>query len=405
MQMLPRNAIEAKHLEALHRFGHAAADWTFENQLPHYRSLCHDWTDAAELRLQKLSSWSPSRFELIELIPLYYFASENVKTMREMSTDTHGFRHVPFCVASDPSRRLTSYVEEHSSEISTESLEGSLRHVVWVNVGVVNFTKALAHHFVWTLVRDKGSLTALFDRIGQSQDALKLVAALVEDLRRRRFQDEVFQDHIRNAAYPRHSGRTTSWIVPRFGSIHELDKDVQTLIVVLANALVTFIIGHEMGHVYLGHTGFRERTQLVTSAPAAPFSEYLMCEVEADGVGLLSVWDGMANGTNGTRVPIDYTWVAPVFFLAGMLGLSMNMSNDSAQKWAWRLLLLVKGLTGSLRAAGFEPDRVRRVMSSAPAIAEAMARWIWLELSPDEEARKWPDLILFEQLASVCSQV
>lgn len=118
----------------------------------------------------------------------------------------------------------------------------------------------------------------------------------------------------------------------------------------------------------------------------------------------MSVWDGMANGRDGSSVSIDYTWAAPVFFLSTMLGFAKTTSEDNAKKWAWRLLVLVKGLIKSLRATGFKPERVQRVISSAPAIAEATVEWIRLESSPDAESGKSPDLILFHEIAEVCAK-
>jgi hypothetical protein len=404
MEITANNPIETRHLEALRRFGHNPDEWVFEKQLPHFRSLYKEWDNELETMIRQHSTWSPSRFELIELIPLYHFTSEYVQTMQEMSSDTLRLPNTPFSIASDPSRTITAYIEEHSSEISKEIIHGSIRHVVWMNVGLVNLLKALSHHFVWAFLKEGGDFVRFFDETTRTINLNQIFRQLVSRLKDRRFPDYPFGDSAMNIAYPEHLSKSTKWIIPGFGSLHELDHDLQKNISILGLGLVTFIVGHEMGHIYLGHTGFHPRKRIITGLQDAQVSQSAVSEAEADYVGLVSVWDGMANQKDGGNISIDYTWVAPVFFLSTMIGLSLPVSEENANKWTFRLFILIRGLIGNLRAAGFEQERIQRIILNTPLVAGSIVEWIWQEMTSDR-SNESPGWRLFEQLTKYCFQL
>jgi hypothetical protein len=263
------------------------------------------------------------------------------------------------------------------------------------------FMIILAQHFVWTLVRKYGNLDQLFDDVARTQD----IAVLIELLRKRRFPDDAVSKALLSAPYPPDRTVRRSRLALPFGDFGELDKDLQLVAAVFGRALTTFIVGHEMGHVYLGHIGSHPRKPVLTDSGRLPFSDLLALEIEADHFGLISVWDGLANATEGgSSASIDYTWVVPVFFLSTMFASSMyafpktTYEEENAEKWLYRLTFLLNlGLCRPLRRLGFESARAQRVISTAPTVAAATVEWIRLELSNAPTSEK-PDYDLFHAL-------
>ena len=288
------------------------------------------------------------------LLTLSPYTTFHLWTFRQLKR-CPGIRR-PFPTRPLSSRRsgpyVTAYVDEHGSGITREGVDGAVPYVVWVNVGIANFTKVLAHHFAWTLVRKHGGLSQLFDAAASTQNK----AILIELLRERRFkEDPEISKALRDAPYPARPTDRVSWLAPRFGNIHDLDKDILAVVAMFGRVQTTFIIGHEMGHLYLGHLGSHPRTQLLRSSSPLPFSDLFASEIEADMIGMLSIWDGYTNATEGGSASIDHTWVVPLFFLATMLGFAQATSEEeNAEKWWYRLYFLCRSLKGSLREADFE---------------------------------------------------
>ncbi|MGD0294772.1 MAG: hypothetical protein ABSB30_13050 [Terracidiphilus sp.] len=389
MQILPRNRIEEEHLKALKRFGYQPTDWTFERQLSALRKKFPDWkTDG----MQSLSRWSPSRFEFVELVPLYYLATTHIQTMQQMSK--WALPATQFLIASDPSQKLAAYCNEHSNHVSRDDVGNVCRHIIWVNIGLINFVKVLANHFAWVLAGDKEGLIAAFDDVARTQD-LEVLAVRFRD---RRFPVDT---EMLRGAYPQQCSEDISWFPPPFGRIEDLSPKTQTVVRILQIAMTTFVIGHEMGHIYLGHTGFHPRKLLITSQ-TLPFPAPFRAEIEADLVGTMSVFDGIAAEVSKSRFSIDFTWIAPLLYLSTMTGVALHYSDEKAQEWAWRLIMFSKTLVGTLQKCEFEHERIRRISLSLPTIAAATIEWMRLELAPS--APNDFSYIFLDQLRTVCGR-
>jgi hypothetical protein len=76
------NSIEIRHRDAILSAGFDPAAFLFESQLASWQQRGWYRDDEAQRFLRTLSTWSPSRFELIELLPLYYFADKNIRMMQ-----------------------------------------------------------------------------------------------------------------------------------------------------------------------------------------------------------------------------------------------------------------------------------------------------------------------------------
>jgi hypothetical protein len=158
-ELRPRNEIEACHLDAIRRFGNSAIDFTFESQVERVRQIEKPWSPEREAYWRSFSSWSPSRFELIELIPFYAFAGAAVRTMRDMSADRYDLPGLEFVIATDPSRAVNAFVDD--SATAPTPINGEMRRIVWMNVGLMNFFKDVAKQVIWALIYPRGGIAEM----------------------------------------------------------------------------------------------------------------------------------------------------------------------------------------------------------------------------------------------------
>jgi hypothetical protein len=380
-----RNEIEARHLDAIARFGHESGEFTFDTQLARLRRLSTPWTDESERAMRKLDNWSPSRFELIELLPLYHGAAQAIRTMQAMSWDRWDVPDLEFVVASKPSPLAVASIDDNAEDVG-----GSLSYVVWMHVGLMNFVKAVANHCVWTLVRPRGSLEALFDDIaGADRPDLR---SLVRDLLARPFDHEahLYADPLAYAQRDAISPEGSRSAPPmRLEPFHSSDAEAHRALAFFLHGFTTFVAGHEIAHVYLGHIGSQPRIHMLEGNHG--LQPGLAREVEADVVGLGAIWDGMRAEAG---MSIDYTWLGPVAFLSSMAGVHLIGRNlddplleeaaiEPAVTWTTRLQWMVHALLDMLRGNDFEVERIRRVGTAIPPVAAAITEWLRINALPD----------------------
>lgn len=346
--------IEDRHREAIENAGLNPADFLFEAQLERARDSGF-WGDDADVEfICRLVDWSPSRYELIELLPLYYFADKHIRVMQGMSADRFSYPAVEFSVATEPQQLVTAYASSRRSavvdplvsgdaggdpEISPEVVEHE--SIVWMHAGLMNTLKVLTTHFARTFVAPAGDLPPFLNLVTGTESP-------------REFLERLFQSRAKLSGPGNHAL-----------------KDAELLLM----ASVTFIAGHEVGHIYLGHTGVTKPlspfVSLGNEMPTRQADEWA-----ADGVGLTSLWDGMG---------IDHTWIAPLLFLALNSGWAASVADtdepesmERVYDWVRRLVVLVRNLVINLFRNGFEPRRVEPILRCAPLVAGAVHEWVRL---------------------------
>lgn len=361
------NRIEIRHRDAIVDAGLKPEDFLFRAQLTEWRKAGF-WRSGDELQfMHNIATWAPSRFELIELIPLYYYADRHIRMMQHLSADRFAYPAVNFAIATDPrqlvtasasSRRKRTVVDPRvvssaggDSEVVPETVEDE--SIVWMHAGLMNILKLLVTHLTSTLVAPEENLPRFLQSVSESEDPRDLL----EHLFRYR---------------PSLSGRAEG----------NRPLQLQKAEAILLIASVTFVAGHEVGHIYLGHTDVRDRLNPFTSLPEG-MPPHRADEMAADAVGLTAIWDGMSQGQEG--VSIDYTWIAPVLFLAFKSGWAASVADEDDPAsvehftdWAARLQVLIRTLLLNLRRNGFEAHRTETVQRSAPLLAGAVHEWVRL---------------------------
>jgi hypothetical protein len=356
----PLNSIEIRHRDAILAAGLDPADFLFDAQLS---TLTRDGglTKGDAKAIHDLRGWASSRYEPVELLPLYYAASENIRTMQQVSDNRVPFEDVNFVVTTDPGQLVPATVD--STRFATDAVDhpqvtrrtDEPESIVWINTGSVNVLKNLATHFGHTLIAPYGNLAEFLSVMAEGVDPLDLVARLGN-------VDCLPQDPINTV---------------------RIDWPLAEARTILIYGFVTFLAGHEAGHIYLGHTGISPRATFLRDVPSW-ISPRRADEIDADIVGLISVWDGMKKNYGPS---IDSTWLAPVLFLAARAGLagadagaavdpSSAQAVDDFAAWIDRLRYLVSSIAVNLRGNGFEARQIRSILRSVPPLAGAVYAWL-----------------------------
>jgi hypothetical protein len=366
-----RNAVERIHFDAVATLGQAPESWNFENQLPQYRQISGpDWNSKDEAFIWSLKDWSLSRLELIGHLPLFYFAYCDVMAAQQMSADMKPLRFTPFTIATDPCQDVSAYLREHSSQIPSLAFE-NLFHVVWVNCGMLNCAKILAHHFAWALLRTEHDLVSFFRRVGNNEDVLGCLEALSNE---RRYADSLVGDRLRRALH-RQEDRHVAWLAPAIGDLSAFSPEAKGMMMTIMRGMITFVVGHEMGHVYLGHTGFHPSALVNEVVEKRASEDPLFREIHADNIGLICVWDGLASGTHHFA-SIDVSWIGPALLLSMLTGLALNDDEQNTRKWLGRLYKFANNLVNGMRRTQFDSDRVGLVERALPVVSSAVVEWV-----------------------------
>jgi hypothetical protein len=384
----PLNSIEIRHRDAILAAGHDPAGFLFDAQLTAKLRGGYLTGEDAQI-IRGLRASAGSRFELVELLPLYHVASENIRTMQQMSADRVAFRGANFVVATQPGQFVTATVD--SRQFATNAVDhpevvrrpDEPESVVWLNTGSVNMLKVLATHFGHALIAPYGDLRNFLSAMAEGANTLDLVARLRDvdslpaeqaDFMRRLIHHAQERERSANA------NREGLAVMPPFTAF-STDRSLAVAQTVLLYSFVTYLAGHEAGHIYLGHTGAGPRSTYLGKVPSW-ISPLRADEIDADIVGLLSVWDGMAQNYDS---PIEYTWLAPVLFLAARAGMaaalavvdpSSAQAVDDFNGWVDRLRYLVRSIAVNLRGNSFEASRIRSVLRSVPPLAGAVYAWL-----------------------------
>lgn len=348
------NRIERRHHEAIVELGRNPEDLLFEAQLAGWRKAGFWLEDEEFAFIRSLGEWAPSRYELLELLPLYWAADRHIRRMQAMSVDRFPFKAAKFSIATEPlqlvaavatSRRVFAGIGAPEVRPDVSEPEST----IWVHAGLVNVLKVLTAHVACTLVAPEGDLPRLFEAVSRDPD-------------------------------PRVVFRRLCSFVPTLGMFSSANPSVQVAGSLLLQSCVTFVAGHEAGHIYLGHTGANEMLNPWVSVPAGLDSE-VRDEMAADMVGLISLWDGMGQEDEGARLSIDYAWLGPVLYLAfeaGRAAADSAENLDSRLGWVNRLKVLLKGLFINLGRNGFESRIVVKVFLAVPPMAGAIYEWVRL---------------------------
>jgi hypothetical protein len=299
-----------------------------------------------------------------------------------MSSDRWRLPHLDFVVVSHPSRIVHATIDDHAELLT---LSGSPRYVVWINVGLMNFIKAVANHVIWTLVRPRGSVEAFVDDVARTGGPN--LRSLVRELLSRPF-DHAAHLHADPLSYTERDAVSPAPPI-RMEQFDRSDTEAHRAWVHACRGFTTHVAGHEIGHIYLGHIGPQPRIQLIGGDHGLPTG--VVREVEADVVGMTAVWDGVAATTGGS---IDFTWLGPVTFLAAMTGVKLvdvdvndpsldQATIEPALIYRTRLCFVVRYLMESLVANRFEAERVRRIAIAVPPVAAAIIEWLRINALPD----------------------
>lgn len=415
----PLNSIEIRHRDAIIRAGLDPEDFLFEAQLAALRPEDGWITEEAVQAIRDLRGWASSRFELVELLTLYHSADENIRTMQSMSADRVPFGDADFVIATEPDQIVSATVD--SREFTTSVVDhpevgpwpGESESIVWINAGSVNVLKMLATHFRRTLIAPYGDLQEFLRVLSEQGDTIELVARLSSFDTLPTESSELLRraiDFVQKEKLLREDHRAALILPPL--EPPPTDRSLAAAQSVLMTGFATFLAGHEAGHIFLGHTGTRRRSSSLRRIPEW-ISPRQADEIDADIVGLTSVWDGMSENYSAS---IDYTWLAPVLSLAAHAGMAAlaaavdpgsTQATDDLAGWVNRLRLLVHGMIINLHGNGFKAIRIRPIMRSVPPLAGAVYAWLGAGgmRAPSVRHPEAFDWSVYNLLTSDCSEL
>jgi hypothetical protein len=172
----------------------------------------------------------------------------------------------------------------------------------------------------------------------------------------------------------------------------------------LLQALVSFVIGHEAGHIFLGHVGDQDKRTVISPETMAPRGVKAedVTELEADLIGLLVLWDGMRHG-NLFSTSIEYTCIAPFLFMSVMAGYCYYKLQDERKTTLWqqRSLSLLERAIWQMRHLGFERRRIDILARSVPVLMAASTSWVATSIGIDARDHVPP---LFHASAEIADQ-
>jgi hypothetical protein len=241
---------------------------------------------------------------------------------------------------------------------------------------------AVGGQLAGTLIAPDGDLPQFLQRAARTDNPRDLFARLKFNADQVEHAIFLREQRLRAPARVASSGTVErTWAVPGLQPLPPADLSLQRVEAIFITAYVTFVAGHEVGHIYLGHTGARELASPFLAIPSQ-ISPGHADEIAADTVGMASVWDGMSHNDE-FGASIDYTWLVPVIFVASRAGRSATVrdpddarSIDDWTGWILRLQLMLKWLIVNLTKNNFEIHRIMPILLSAPPLAGAVYEWV-----------------------------
>ncbi|WP_396908096.1 hypothetical protein [Mycolicibacterium sp.] len=360
----PLNDIEQLHHGAIVAAGNDPDDWLIDAQIRTWE-LRHGYplTSGEEVELRRLSLEAASRYERSEYLQFYSLAATYVATMQEMSFDRQDFQPAPFRVATQPGSYIEPWVAWHA-RTDDDSGQPPPDPIIWVPAGALIIFANVIEVFTGRIVRAFDDLPALIKAVGE-QSWAETLAALRAGPRR-------------PAGYvPTRQGRCAVHFPPPIDR-RSLLPHVARIDDGIKAAVTTFVIGHEAGHLHLGHFGDRRRFDPFVGGE--PIDPGLRRETGSDTVGVCTVWDGMSAHGHGS---IDATWIGPVLALATSAGLAaaypiadQHTTNDTWHDWVYRLSTCVRGLGAWMFGNGFSYARTCAVLGAAVPLAAAVYEYM-----------------------------
>lgn len=347
------NDIEATHHKAIKAAGYRPEDWLIEAQVGTWRER-HGWelSDQGRAALLNLSRTAASRYELVEALHPYRAVLDNIAAMQVQSIDRLNFGPAALAIATSPGDlahpRLSS---SWHTRISTDLADQEPKHVIWMPLNFIRSLESVAGLLTTRLLPHFGDVQGLVNALAQIvtwDEALELLRPATISL-----------------PWPKEEGRATIVEPPALdlpGAHPDAASDQ-----FLKLAMLTFVAGHEAGHVFAGHVGDRPPIETFTGAVSLPPA--LRREINADSIGIMTVWDGMSANAVGS---IDETWIGPIVALAYQAGFEGaypaaegRVQEDLLASWIVRLEFALERIGAELRLNGFAVSRGARILPAA----------------------------------------
>ncbi|WP_155807460.1 hypothetical protein [Brevibacterium sp. VCM10] len=375
------NTIEKWQYQKILENGAIPDDFLIESQLERWNETHHrKLQDDEKQFILRLSESCPSRYELANLLHKYHLASNSVRAMQKQSSDTMGYLDAKFVVATgfdgttprtvigdtsittSPTNHAVSCSQDPEQEKARPS-QISRSAIVWIPSGASQLIAMTANlisaRLIVPIFGDFRVLTRAIAEYFTLTDLLALFQ--VKD-----FTVEVGPDSDA-------SGRKMILV-----NTTPLSEGPETdCLDILEIAMLSFEIGHEVGHIFHGH--FYERPWIdahcFRSNPADSLDYLTKVEINADTAGLNTIWDGL-KATTG--VPIDISWLGAILPLAahaGMAALCSSESDDARttyNNWLQRLHYSLKSMYQTLHGTRTEPWRSIPIIKAAPLLAAAL---------------------------------
>lgn len=382
----PLNIIEESHLSAIKANYHNAGEFLTDTQLIDFLKTINEENQADFFNhyIERLKPWAPSRFELIELIPGNYTAFLNVMKAIEMSDDTAHFNryNFDFKVTINPTQTIDAYVLMKNEKGSTFVKNNKELFIVWLNVGIVNLANGLIGHFILNTMKDTDTnFFMVLERLIKSDNPKEIIFNLNNSSR------SSFGNLLVSLLNdPEYYNMSLAYNLNEFNIDNE--STISETISILKDALLTFIVGHECGHILHGHTGYFPYSNFLSGMSF--YSENLKKEVQADLWGLTSMWDGCTN-SDKSYVSIDFSFFIPVFFLTYMSATSNLLirdqcSNDVKERLKYasvdyieRVKYVSIAIITTMKKQNFEKFRIDRLISGLPVLIWVLYEWIHVE--------------------------
>ncbi|MEM9388856.1 MAG: hypothetical protein AAGA02_00195 [Bacteroidota bacterium] len=344
---LAKCRIEEVHLSHFKKVGLNPVDFKFENQLQRLDDEYFKKRLSAER--QGYRKVCPSDYELIFTLPYNLIAHNAISQAQELSQDQENkFRPSNFFIASESGTELTAIVET------------SLRHgnIIWIKTGLLRLIDILSYQFVLNRHLYWNNITSQEIKRQTFEKTLGLFRSLSFQLQLQNTLSESF-----------HLDSYQGWIND---SNTEISKhSLQSELHVVKSSVLTYILGHEVAHISLGHLSSDE---IISFTPKEYISKTfeetadkhpdIYKEMNADYFGLICCWDGLTRQRSGEHFPVDATWVGFFLFLSVMAG-QENRKGNGEEVWWNRVEITLMNMIISLKKADFELVRIKRILRSS----------------------------------------
>jgi len=353
------NLVEEIHQKEINSKNIPPEYFHFESQLKRKDFFQMPKNAETENYFKSLKDYAVSKYELVDFLVFYYQASQAVEKAIEMSFDTYEFNSLDFNlrIATDTrnkeSKAFVAYKEKSKLKTGSNSYD-----LVWCSVALMNTIDSLIKFFIYSTCKTDDYYQDLFD-IAQLQDKKSIVNVIERLCQQSLINSFTEQGEIICTGFP-------------FTS--ELAKHCGIYIDQLKTALTTFIVGHECGHLLLGHSKSFDDKVVIHKYPGK-LTPQLKQEMESDIIGLTLMWDGCANVPN--KLPIDISYMLPFLVLAYFIArIEINKNMQLVDAYMERWFSLTFSIINNLEQANFERYRIDRIKQGIPLWTYILYQWI-----------------------------